>query len=80
MNPLTIPFFWLLSAGVGGLIFAKDSKLIILEIKSGRVFASLGEITVIYIVGSLIVSIIVGVVSYIIVKDIFERRQKRIKA
>jgi len=80
MNPITTPFFWLLSAGAGGLVFAKDSKAIILEIKSGRVFASLGDITVIYLVGSLIVGVIVGVVSYFVVKGVFERRQKRIKA
>lgn len=76
MNPLTTPFFWLLSAGVGGLIFAKDSKLIVSEVKSGKVFASIGEITIIYIVGSLIVSVIVGVISYFIVKGVIERRQK----
>ena len=77
MNPLASPFFWTLSAWVGSIIFSKDTDIIISAIRSKTVFNYLGDITLIYLAGNTIVSTIVAVLSYFIVKKIITLKRKQ---
>lgn len=68
MNPVTTPLFWGLSAYIGSLIWPSDVHFILQQVKSGKVFKSLGEISLIYLTGNLIIASIVAIVSYYLVK------------
>jgi len=68
MNPITTPIFWGLSAFIGSLIFSEDTRIILAQIKNGQVFKSLGDITLVYLTGNLIISSIMAIISYYFVK------------
>lgn len=84
MNPLTIPFFWTLSAVTGGFIFNKDSRLLYEEIKSGELFLSGGvmgtlkDSAIIFMAGNTIVSVIFSVIAYFIVKEFVIKHRKKV--
>ncbi|HCJ67281.1 MAG TPA: DUF2062 domain-containing protein [Elusimicrobia bacterium] len=68
MNPVSTPIFWGLSAYVGSLFYPTDVHLILAQIKNGKIFKSLGEISLVYLTGNLIIASIVAVVSYYLVR------------
>lgn len=84
MNPLTIPFFWTLSAVVGGFIFNQDSRLLYNEIKTGDFFANGGMLgglktsALIYIAGNTIVSVFFSVLAYFAVKNAVITHRKKL--
>lgn len=84
MNPLTTPFFWTLSAVVGGFIFNQDSRLLYNEIKAGDFFANGGMLgslktsALIYIAGNTIVAALFSILTYFIVKDRIIKHRKRL--
>ena len=75
MNPLTTPLFWTLSAIAGGLIFSTRAELIIDALKSGEIFHHLKDLAVVYLVGNIIVSSLVSVFSYWLMKRIIIARR-----
>ncbi|HBU70058.1 MAG TPA: hypothetical protein DEE98_06690 [Elusimicrobia bacterium] len=80
MNPLTTPFFWGLSALAGGLIFSRDSKMIIEAVRNGHFYGEIGSITMIYLTGSMVVSLFVAAASYPAVKTIMLKSRNLIKS
>jgi len=74
MNPVTTPFFWLLSAAVGGLLFFGDAKVAMAAIKNHDGLNNIGGMALIYVTGNLIVSTIVAAVSYYVVLRIMRGR------
>jgi uncharacterized protein (DUF2062 family) len=84
MNPLTIPFFWTLSAVAGGFIFNEDSRLIYEEIRAGDFFAGDGILgalktsAVMYLVGNTAVASFFSVIAYLIVKKAVARHRIRL--
>lgn len=84
MNPITTPFFWTLSAVVGGFIFNHDSRLLYNEIKAGDFFANGGMIgslktsALIYIAGNTIIAALFSIITYFIVKDRIIKHRKRL--
>jgi uncharacterized protein (DUF2062 family) len=76
MNPITTPIFWALSAGLGSLIFSGDTQQVIASLHNKTVFHQFGKIALIYLTGNLIISIVVSVASYFVVKKIIILRRK----
>ncbi|OGF50890.1 MAG: hypothetical protein A2044_01635 [Candidatus Firestonebacteria bacterium GWA2_43_8] len=76
MNPLTTPFFWALSAVVGGELIGADKELILEELRSGRIFKALGPAFYGYMLGNLLVSFILAGVAYIATLEILRRYKK----
>ena len=82
MNPILTPIFWSLSAGLGGLIFSEESKLIFAQVKQGIIFKHLGKIAIIYLTGNIIVSSITAIISYFVIKKmvvIYQNRKSFLK-
>lgn len=64
MNPVTTPFFWSVSATVGGVIFSEDARVILKMWEGGDRLGTFSRATVIYLVGNLIVSAVVALGGY----------------
>ncbi len=65
MNPLTTPFFWSVSATVGGLVFSEDSQKILAMWEKGDKLGTFSRATLIYLAGNLIVSTVMSVAGYL---------------
>lgn len=63
MNPLTTPFFWSLSATIGGALFRADAKNVL---KSGAKLSSFTEGALIYLAGNTIVALVAAVAAYFV--------------
>lgn len=75
MNPITSPLFWAVSAWLGSQIYSTDTRIIIDSLKNGVIFRHLDEITVVYLTGNIIVSTVVAVISYYVVKTVIINRR-----
>ena len=76
MNPLTTPFFWALSAVLGGALMGTERDLIIKELRTGMIFKAIGPAFYAYMVGNIIVSTVFAVVSYFVTLEIIRRHKK----
>jgi len=78
MNPLTTPFFWAISAAVGGVIFWEDRELVASSVKNHHFLNGIGWAYVVFLVGNLIVSAAFSASSYFITKKwVVEHRKKK---
>ena len=78
MNPLTIPFFWTISAAVGGVIFWEDRELVMSSVKNHQFLNGIGWVYVVFLIGNLIVSAAFSALSYFITKKwVVEHRKKK---
>ena len=76
MNPITTPFFWTLSAGVGSLIFWEDRTKILSHIMDHQFLNGAGWAYLVFLAGNLIVSTVFSVGTYFIIKRAVERRRR----
>ena len=76
MNPLTTPFFWTISAIVGGTMIGAERELILSELKSGMIFKAIGPAFYAYMLGNVLISLVFAVVSYFITLEIIRRHKK----
>ncbi|OGF48233.1 MAG: hypothetical protein A2231_04310 [Candidatus Firestonebacteria bacterium RIFOXYA2_FULL_40_8] len=76
MNPLTTPFFWTLSAILGGTLIGAERDFILEELKSGRIFKAIGPAFYAYMLGNIIISAVFAVVSYFVTLEIIKRHKK----
>lgn len=81
MNPLTSPFFWTLSAGLGAFILGQDSSAILSALsKTGgeNILRSVSRLTAVYMLGNVIISAAFTFASYYIVKLwVVKHREKK---
>lgn len=76
MNPLTTPFFWALSAVLGGTLIGTERDLILEELRTGRIFKAIGPAFYAYMLGNIIISAVFAVVSYFVTLEIIRRHKK----
>ncbi|MCX5776624.1 MAG: DUF2062 domain-containing protein [Candidatus Firestonebacteria bacterium] len=76
MNPLTTPFFWMLSAIIGSGLIGAEREFILAELKTGRIFKALGPAFYAYMLGNILISLVFSVVSYFITLEIIRRHNK----
>lgn len=81
MNPLTTPIFWTLSSFVGAVIFWQDREAIMTNIQNHSFFNGMGLAYIAFIVGNIVVSSCVSIMSYFLTKKwvITHRRHKAMK-
>lgn len=77
MNPLTMPFFFILSATVGGLIFWEERGAIMAGIKNHQFFSSIGWASIVYLVGNIIVAGALSLSSYFITRRLIIRHRTK---
>jgi len=78
MNPLTTPFFWALSASVGTAIFGGNYRTIVADFQSGKVLKAAGMGIVTYLVGNLLISGLLALITYpLVLKGVEAYRRKR---
>jgi len=75
MNPVTTPLFWISSAFLGGLLFPKDAHIVMEAVRNHTIFNSFGKAALIYITGNGIISVVVSVLSYYVVKFIVKKKR-----
>lgn len=78
MNPLTQPFFWTASIILGALILGEDSASILEEMKDEGMLRGLTQASVVYLAGNLVITGVVSVGAYFLIKAgiISHRRRK----
>ncbi|MBI5562041.1 MAG: DUF2062 domain-containing protein [Deltaproteobacteria bacterium] len=80
VNPLTAPFFWTASIIIGGLATGADSAAILAKWKGENLLAFAEEATVVYMAGNAIITIVLTVASYFLVKwAIVKHRERKAK-
>ena len=81
MNPITWPFFYTLSAFTGAWIFNENPSTVLNIIQKGNILGSIGKISFMYLIGNLIISLIVSIFCYFIIKKMVTgyRIRKEIK-
>ena len=70
MNPLTTPFFWALSAVLGGALIGSDRDILLKELYSGQIFKVLGPAFYAYMLGNILISVVFAVISYFVTLEI----------
>ncbi|MBI5416644.1 DUF2062 domain-containing protein [Candidatus Poribacteria bacterium] len=77
MNPLTSPFFWVMSAYVGGLVTRTDWKKII-KLAANLDLSQLAKSTAwIYLLGNTIVSVFFAYLTFLFVQEIIKKHQAK---
>lgn len=80
VNPLTSPFFWTLSAIVGGFILKEDYAMILDKLRNGSVWRGIESAYIVYMTGNIIVSAVFTVATYYIVKySVIKHRERKAK-
>ncbi|MBZ0221344.1 MAG: DUF2062 domain-containing protein [Candidatus Methylomirabilis sp.] len=77
MNPLTAPFFWMLSAFVGSVLLQENYSSIYANIKNNGLATGAGWAYAVFLIGNGIVSVICTVGSYYIVKHAVIRHRRK---
>jgi hypothetical protein len=77
MNPITWPFFYSLSAFTGAWIFNENPSTVLNIIQSKSLLGSIGRISFIYLIDNIIISLIVSVFCYFIIKKLITDYKKR---
>lgn len=78
VNPLTSPFFWTLSAIVGGFILREDYGAILDKLRNGSVWHGVESAYMVYMTGNIIVSAAFTAAAYYIVKySIIKHRERK---
>ncbi len=76
MNPLTTPFFWAISAILGGALIGTERDIILKELTTGNIFKALGPAFYAYMLGNILISIVFAVASYFITLEIIRKHKK----
>lgn len=78
VNPLTSPFFWTLSAIIGGFILREDYGAILDKLRNGSVWHGVESAYMVYMTGNIIVSAAFTAAAYYIVKySIIKHRERK---
>lgn len=77
MNPLTAPFFWMLSAYIGSVLLQENYSSISAHIKDNGFVTGAGWAYVVFLTGNALVAALATTGSYYIVKQVVIRHRRR---
>ncbi len=77
MNPLTAPFFWMLSAYIGSVLLQESYSSIYANIKDEGFVTGAGWAYAVFLIGNALVSALATAVTYYIVKHAVIRHRRR---
>ncbi|OGQ59467.1 MAG: hypothetical protein A3J24_04325 [Deltaproteobacteria bacterium RIFCSPLOWO2_02_FULL_53_8] len=77
VNPLTSPFFWTASIVIGSAITGNDSAAILAKFKGEEIFTAAAEVSLVYMAGNALMSVIFTAGTYFLTKKIIVRHRER---
>ena len=76
MNPVTTPFFWSLSAIVGGALIGTERDIILAELRTGSIFKAIGPAFYAYLLGNVLLAVVFAAIAYFVTLEIIRKHKK----